>query len=113
MLFRYSARFFVFASGLLTAGNLYVFGTFDLNKNGKSELLKVGGLVAPLEYVELGSDGVHKTLWTFFPDNGGTIVDAKFSDLNQDGDDELVVVLRSGNNSEWIKVFEWNGKGFS
>lgn len=113
MLFRYSARFFVFASGLLTAGNLYVFGTFDLNKNGKSELLKVGGLVAPLEYVELGSDGVHKTLWTFFPDSGGTIVDAKFSDLNQDGDNELVVLLRSGNNSEWLKVFEWNGKGFS
>ena len=113
MFFRCSARFFVFSCGLLAAGNLYIFGTFDLNNNGKSEILKVGGLVAPLEYVELDSSGAHQTLWTFTPDSGGTIIDAKFSDLNQDGEVELVVIIQSGNNSEWIKVFEWNGLGFS
>lgn len=113
LFFRYSARFFVFACRLLAAGNLYIFGTFDLNNNGKSEILKVGGLVAPLEYVELDSNGAHETLWTFTPDSGGIIIDAKFSDLNQDGGVELVVIIQSGNNSEWIKVFEWNGSGFS
>ena len=30
-----------FSLGVLLAGNLYVFGTFDFNKNGESEILKL------------------------------------------------------------------------
>jgi len=103
----------VFTSGLFATGDLYVFGTFDLNNNGKSEILKLGGLSAQLEYVELGADGSHHTLWTYSPDEGTVVVDAKFNDLNKDGIKEIIVVQESSNNSEWLKVFEWNGQGFS
>ena len=103
----------VFTSGLFATGDLYVFGTFDLNNNGKSEILKLGGLSAQLEYVELGADGRHHTLWTYSPDEGTVVVDAKFNDLNNDGIKEIVVIQKSSKNSEWLKVFEWNGQGFS
>jgi len=103
----------VFASGLFATGDLYVFGTFDLNNNGKSEILKLGGLSAQLEYVELDADGSHRTLWTYSPDEGTVVIDAKFNDLNNDGIKEIIVVQESSKNSEWLKVFEWNGQGFS
>jgi len=103
----------VFTSGLFATGDLYVFGTFDLNNNGKSEILKLGGLSAQLEYIELGPDGRHHTLWTYSPDEGTVVIDAKFNDLNNDGIKEIVVIQKSSNNSEWLKVFEWNGQGFS
>jgi hypothetical protein len=103
----------VFTSGLFATGDLYVFGTFDLNNNGKSEILKLGGLYAQLEYIELGPDGRHHTLWTYSPDEGTVVIDAKFNDLNNDGIKEIVVIQKSSKNSEWLKVFEWNGQGFS
>jgi len=103
----------VFTSGLFATGDLYVFGTFDLNNNGKSEILKLGGLSAQLEYIELGTDGRHHTLWTYSPDEGTVVIDAKFNDLNNDGIKEIVVIQKSSKNSEWLKVFEWNGQGFS
>ena len=103
----------VFTSGLFATGDLYVFGTFDLNNNGKSEILKLGGLSAQLEYIELGPDGRHHTLWTYSPDEGTVVIDAKFNDLNNDGIKEIVVIQKSSKNSEWLKVFEWNGQGFS
>ena len=113
MFFRVLFCLCVFTSGLFATGDLYVFGTFDLNNNGKSEILKLGGLSAQLEYVELGADGSHHTLWTYNPDEGTVVIDAKFNDLNNDGIKEIIVVQESSNNSEWLKVFEWNGQGFS
>jgi len=47
-------------------------------------MLKINGLVAPLEFVELDDNGNHKTLWIYSPENGGTIIDAKFADLDND-----------------------------
>ena len=105
MFFRVLFCLYVFTSGLFATGDLYVFGTFDLNNNGKSEILKLGGLSAQLEYVELGADGSHHTLWTYNPDEGTVVVDAKFNDLNNDGIKEIIVVQESSNNSEWLKVF--------
>nr|MCS5614282.1 VCBS repeat-containing protein [Candidatus Neomarinimicrobiota bacterium] len=113
MFFRVLFCLCVFTSGLFATGDLYVFGTFDLNNNGKSEILKLGGLSAQLEYVELGADGSHHTLWAYNPDEGTVVVDVKFNDLNNDGIKELIVVQESNKNSEWLKVFEWNGQGFS
>ena len=48
-----------FASSL--ANNLHVIGTFDFNNNGKSEILKINGVGAPLEFVELDPSGNHTT----------------------------------------------------
>ncbi len=104
---------FGFSLGILFAGNLYIFGTFDFNKNGKSEILKLNGLVAPLELVELDDEGKHHTLWSFSPAPPIQIVDAKFSDLNQDGVPELVVAQRGDPSGIWFAVFEWNGVAFS
>ena len=113
MFFRVLICLYVFTSGLFAVGNLYVFGTFDFNNNGKSEILKLGGLSAQLEYVELDTDGNHHTLWTYIPDEGTVVIDAKFNDLNNDGIKELIVIQESNKNSEWLKVFEWNGQSFS
>ncbi|MEA1882714.1 MAG: VCBS repeat-containing protein [Candidatus Marinimicrobia bacterium] len=113
MLSRFSGCFLIFACGLLTARNLYIFGTFDFNGNGKSEILKLGGISAQLEYVELNMDGNHQTLWQYSPDSGTKVIDAKFGDLNQDGIEELIIIQRSSDKAEWLKIFEWNGQGFS
>ena len=56
-----------FLSAAVFAENLHVVGTFDFNNNGKSEMLKINGLVAPLEVVELDGSGNHKTLWIYSP----------------------------------------------
>lgn len=113
MLFKRSVSIICFSLGLLLAGNLYVFGTFDFNKNGESEILKLNGLVAALELVELDGAGNHQTLWSFSPPPPIQIVDVKFSDLNQDDIPELVVAQRGDSSGVWFVVFEWNGVGFS
>ncbi len=112
MSIKFPIRLLVCTCGILVAGNLFVFGTLDLNNNGKSEILLLGGLSNQLEYVELGDEGSHRLLWTYSPGGSGKIVDARFSDLNNDGTEELVVVLQSNNNN-WLNVFEWNGQTFS
>ena len=104
---------FVFSCCFAGAENLYVFGPFDFNKNGKSEILKLNGLLAPLELVELDDSSRHKTLWSFKPPASVQIVDAKFSDLNQDGVPELVIALRDETSSSWLSVLEWNGAEFT
>jgi len=112
VLVKFSVGLLVSTFGVLVAGNLFVFGTLDLNNNGKSEILLLGGLSNQLEYVELGDDGSHRLLWTYSPEVNGKVVDARFSDLNNDNTEELVVILQSNNNN-WLSVFEWNGQTFS
>mgnify|MGYP000002800201 FL=1 len=105
-------RLFVFSCAFLVAGELHIFGTFDFNQNGQSEILKLNGLNAPLELVELNDDGSHKTLWLYTPEDGEKIVDVKFADLNNDEIPELVVAQRGNKLNDWLLVFEWNGQGF-
>ena len=112
MSIKFPVGLLVSTCGVLFAGNLFVFGTLDLNNNGKSEILLLGGLSNQLEYVELSDDGSHHLLWTYSPEGNGKIVDARFSDLNNDNTEELVVILQS-NNNHWLSVFEWNGQTFS
>ena len=79
--------------GFLSAENLYVFGTFDFNQNGRSEIITIIRLGTSLDFIELNKDGTHNKIWTFSPQqNSGSIVDAKFSDLNDDGFPELVII---------------------
>ena len=96
----------------LFADNLHIVGTFDFNNNGKSEILKINGLVAPLEFVELDPSGNHLPLWTYSPEKG-TIVDAKFADLDNDKILELIVIQKNDDSSNWLKIFEWNGIDFT
>ena len=112
MSIKFPVRLLICTCGILVAGNLFVFGTLDLNNNGKSEILLLGGLSNQLEYVELGDEGSHRLLWTYSPEGRCKIVDARFSDLNNDDTEELVVILQS-NNNHWLNVFEWNGQTFS
>ena len=104
------ASFSFFAT--LVASNLHVIGTFDFNNNGKSEILKVNGQVAPLEFVELGVSGSHTTLWTYTPEKG-SIVDVQFADINNDQVFELIVIQKNDVEKGWLSVFEWNGFDFS
>ena len=97
----------------IVAEDLHVIGTFDFNNNGKSEMLKINGLVAPLEFVELNNNGEHTTLWVYSPENGGSVVDAKFADLDNDRALELIVIQKSDSLNNWLKIFEWNGFDFS
>ena len=112
MLFRLPICLFFLPCGFVLAENLSVFGTFDFNQNRKSEIFKLNGLLAPLELVELDQEGNHETLWSYSPDDGSIIVDAKFSDLNQDKIPELIVAHHGADRNDWLSVFEWNGKGF-
>jgi len=49
--YRLPIRLFVLCFGFILAKDLHVFGSFDFNHNGKSEIFKLNGLVAPLELV--------------------------------------------------------------
>ena len=74
-----------FSFSLLYAENIYVFGTFDFNQNGKSEIFKLNTPSSKLEFVEIENDGKHNTIWAYSPDNENKIIlDAKFSDINND-----------------------------
>ena len=112
MSIKFPVRLLVCTCGILVAGNLFVFGTLDLNNNGKSEILLLGGLSNQLEYVELGDEGSHRLLWTYSPEGNGKIVDARFSDLNNDNTEELVVILQS-NINHWLCLFELNVQTYS
>tara|TARA_Y100001936_G_C16088987_1_gene684339 strand:+ start:1163 stop:3475 length:2313 start_codon:yes stop_codon:yes gene_type:complete len=99
-----------FASSL--ANNLHVIGTFDFNNNGKSEILKINGVGAPLEFVELDPSGNHTTIWAYSPERG-SVVDAKFADLNNDQISELIVIQKNDVEKGWLSIFEWNGFDFT
>lgn len=113
MSYRLPIRLFVLCFGFILAKDLHVFGTFDFNHNGKSEIFKLNGLVAPLELVELNEDGTHSSLWRYTPKNEELIVDIKFADLNGDNVEELIVAQKGNSLNNWLVVFEWNGKGFT
>ena len=112
LLYRLPIRLFILCLGFVLAKDLHVFGTFDFNLNGKSEIFKLNGLAATLELVELNEEGSHISLWQFSPKDDELIVDIKFADLNSDGVQELIVAQRSNKKNTWLSIFEWNGQRF-
>ena len=112
LLYRQPIRLFILCLGFIFAKDLHVFGTFDFNRNGKSEIFKLNGLNAPLELVELNEDGSHLSLWQYTPKNDELIVDVKFADLNSDGVQELILAQKGNKNNNWLSIFEWNGQSF-
>ena len=112
LLYKLPIRLFIFCLGVIIAKDLHVFGTFDFNRNGKSEIFKLHGLTAALELVELNQDGSHISLWQYTPENDESIVDVKFADLNSDGVKELIVAQRGNKKNNWLSIFEWNGQSF-
>ena len=112
LLYKLPIRLFILCFGFIIAKDLHVFGTFDFNRNGKSEIFKLHGLTAPLELVELNQDGSHISLWQYAPENDESIVDVKFADLNNDGIEELIVAQRGNKDNNWLSIFEWNGESF-
>ena len=112
LLYKLPIRLFILCFGFILAEDLHVFGTFDFNRNGKSEIFKLHGLAAPLELVELNQDGNHISLWQYAPENDESIVDIKFADLNSDGMEELIVAQRGNKDNNWLSIFEWNGESF-
>ena len=85
LLYKLPIRLFILCFGFIIAKDLHVFGTFDFNRNGKSEIFKLHGLTAPLELVELNQDGSHISLRLYASVNDDSIVDVLFADLNNDG----------------------------
>ena len=62
--------------GFLSADNLYVFGTFDFNQNGRSEIITINRLGTRLDFIELSRDGSHNKIWTYdAQQSGGSILD--------------------------------------
>ena len=112
LLYKLPIRLFILCFSFLLAKDLHVFGSFDFNRNGKSEIFKLNGLAAPLELVELNQDGSHISLWQYSPGNDESIVDVKFADLNSDGVQELIVAQKGNKNNNWLSIFEWNGQSF-
>jgi len=112
LFYKLTIRLFILCFGFILAKDLHVFGTFDFNRNGKSEIFKLNGLTAPLELVELNEDGSHISLWQYSPTKDESIVDIKFFDLNNDGIQELIVAQKGNKNNNWLSVFEWNGQNF-
>ena len=99
LLYKLPIRLFILCLGFIIAKDLHVFGTFDFNRNGKSEIFKLHGLTAALELVELNQDGSHISLWQYTPENDELIVDVKFADLNSDGVQELIVAQKGNKNN--------------
>lgn len=103
---------------LQAQGLLHVAGTYDLNGNGRSELLIIDALDAPLKYVELDAEGNHTILWQYSVAANQRVTDAKLVDLGKNGTTELVasITTLADNGKEtqpWILVFPWEGESFA
>jgi len=103
---------------LFAQSSLHIDGTYDLNGNGRSELLIYGSKDAPLKYVELDEQGRHELLWAYSTSPTLKITDAKLLDLNKDGIPELLVSVTTlaDNGKEkqpWMLVFSWLENSFS
>ena len=82
-----------------------MFGTFDFNQNGRSEIITISRLGTSLDFIELSRDGSHNKIWTYnAQQNGISILDAKLSDLNDDGFPELVIIQTNGDEKNWFKI---------
>ena len=112
MLFKKLIASILLCSSFLLSNNLYLFGTFDFNRNNKSEVFKLNGTVASLEMIEIDVYGEHQTIWSYNPPNESEIIDIEFSDLNGDETLELIVMLKNIQSDGLIGVFEWNGVEF-
>ena len=95
---------FMISSSLLQL--LIAIRTVVENHNGKSEIFKLNGLVAPLQLVELNEDGTHSSLRRYAPKNEELLLDIKFADLNGDNVEELIVAQKGNSLNNWLVVFE-------
>ncbi|NOZ75083.1 MAG: VCBS repeat-containing protein [FCB group bacterium] len=104
----------------LEGGRLHVEGTWDLDHDGTSELLKFDRTGSPtLQWVEINQDGSHAPVWTFsLPDDWyGWITDVHPADVDGDGTPELLASFLSmdptlDSSPAWLLLFRWNGTGF-
>lgn len=105
-----------------TLGKLESVG--DLTGNDRENLVGVrapNGFNSELVFLEIGEDGRVEILWVYpLPKNYlGEWVDFTISDLDQNGNPEIVAISnivsssgRRDNPVDWLFVFEWNGITF-
>lgn len=105
-----------------TLGKLESVG--DLTGNERENLVGVrapDGFNSELVFLEIGKDGRVEILWVYpLPRNYlGEWVDFTISDLDQNGNPEIVAISnivsssgRRDNPVDWLFVFEWNGITF-
>ncbi|MCF7842662.1 MAG: putative Ig domain-containing protein [Lentisphaeria bacterium] len=105
-----------------TLGKLESVG--DLTGNARENLVGVrapDGFNSELVFLEIGEDGRVEILWVYpLPKNYlGEWVDFTISDLDQNGNPEIVAISnivsssgRRNNPVDWLFVFEWNGMNF-
>ena len=87
----------------------HIKGPFDLDKDKANECLILNGKEHSILFVEINFLGENDTLWSYKFEDGTTIADGNFIDLDEDGSDELIIIpniINIDNNSPWLYVLE-------
>ena len=93
----------------------HIKGPFDLDKDKANECLILNSKDHSILFVEINSLGVNDTLWSYKFEDGITIADGNFSDLDNDGVLELIIIpniINVDKNSPWIYVFRGSASVF-
>ena len=93
----------------------HIKGPFDLDKDKANECLILNGKEHSILFVEINFLGENDTLWSYKFEDGTTIADGNFIDLDEDGSDELIIIpniINIDNNSPWLYVFRGSSSIF-
>jgi len=86
----------------------HIKGPFDLDKDKNTECLILNSKEYSILFVEINSLGENDTIWSYKFEDGTTIADGNFIDLDDDGAVELIIIpniINVDKNSPWLYVF--------
>jgi len=93
----------------------HIKGPFDLDKDKSNECLILNSKEHSILFVEINSLGENDTLWSYKFQDGTTIADGNFIDLDNDGAVELIIIpniINVDENSPWLYVFKGSSSVF-
>ena len=93
----------------------HIKGPFDLDKDKSNECLILNSKEHSILFVEINSLGENDTLWSYKFQDGTTIADGNFIDLDNDGAVELIIIpniINVDGNSPWLYVFRGSSSVF-
>ena len=103
-------------SNIYGRGEFRVHSSYDIDDDGQKETLVLNTSGLSAIWIEILSNGLQDTLWSYSLVNGGTFADGEIVDINDDNYQDLILIPNLNvavGNQVWFYLFLGTENGFS
>ena len=103
-------------SNIYGRGEFRVHRSYDIDDDGQKETLVLNTSGLSAIWIEILSNGLQDTLWSYSLVNGGTFADGEIVDINDDNYQDLILIPNLNvavGNQVWFYLFLGTENGFS